>query len=80
MSTKPQIGKNLYRGVLWRGRNQTQRARAALSRILYEEPGPQTQAMLITKVAVALGEIESVFSELDEIGRNARTKRNARRK
>jgi hypothetical protein len=79
MSTKPQIGKNIYRGVLWRGRNQTQKARAALSRILYEEPGPQTQAILITKVAVALGEIESVFSELDEIGRNARKKEGRQR-
>ena len=78
MTSKPEIGKNAYKEALARGRNAAHAARQALSRIVDEQPGPQTLALLIAKTALSLGQIEAVLNELDEIGRNARngTKKN----
>jgi hypothetical protein len=72
MTSKPEVGKNAFNQVLVRGRNATHAARQALRRLVDEQPGPQTTALLIAKAALSLGEIESVLNELDEIGRNAR--------
>jgi len=72
MSNKPEIGRNIYNEVLRRGRLKTQAAREGLRRIVEENPGPQTTAMLVTKVALALGDIEAVLTELDQIGRAAK--------
>lgn len=72
MTHKPAIGKSVFNATLMRGRNANQSARQALRRLIDETPGPQTTAMLIAKAALALGEIEVVFNELGEIGRNAR--------
>lgn len=72
MTHKPQIGRNVYRDALVRGRNGTTVARRAMLRIVEENPGPQTTALLIAKAALALGEIEAALNELDEIGRNAK--------
>ena len=72
MTSKPQVGKNLYNQALARGRAAKESARNALRRIVEESPGPQTQALLITKTALALIEIGAVFEELDEIGRNTK--------
>ncbi len=73
MSSKPEIGKNIYNEALRRGRMKARAGRDALRRIVEDEPGPQTTAMLVTRVALALGEIEAVFTELDEIGRQAKS-------
>lgn len=72
MTTKPQLGRTLYLDALRRGREQTKIIRHSLRRLLEENPGPQTQAMLITKIALASGSIEAVFTELDEFGRAAK--------
>lgn len=72
MPTKPQLGRNLYRDLLRRGRENTQAMREALRRLVEERPGPQTQAQLIMKIAMANGNLEAIFSELDEIGKTAK--------
>jgi hypothetical protein len=72
MTSPPDVGKNIYREVLQRGRIKTKSARDALRRIVEENPGPQTQALLLTKAALALGDIEAVLTELDEIGQHAK--------
>ena len=72
MTDKPAVGGFLYNQVLVRGRNGTTSARQALRRLVEEQPGPQTTALLIAQAALALGEIEAVLNELHEIGRNAK--------
>lgn len=72
MTNKPDVGKNVYKDALRRGRIKTQEAREALRRIVEESPGPQTTAMLITRVALALGSIEAIWTEFDDIGRTAK--------
>jgi thioredoxin-like negative regulator of GroEL len=72
MSDKPAIGRNVYNQAINRGRHAQSTARQALRRILDEQPGPQTTALLLAKAALALGEIEAILNELDEIGRNAK--------
>jgi len=37
-----------------------------------ESPGPQTQALLLTQTALAIGELEAILVELDQIGQQAR--------
>ena len=74
MTDKPQVGKYLYKQVLTRGRNATNDARKALKMIVNNQPGPQTMSMLITQLAISVGEIEAVLNELDEIGRETRTR------
>jgi len=76
MTDKPAIGKNVWDRALVDGRNATSAARQALDRLIDEQPGPQTTALLIAKVAVQLGKIEAVLNELDGIGRNARSTKN----
>ena len=72
MTDKPAIGKNVWDAALVDGRNATNAARQALDRLIEEQPGPQTTALLIAKVALQLGKIEVVLNQLDEIGRNAK--------
>lgn len=73
MPTPAQIGKNQYREAIRKGRGNNQKIREALRRLFEDKPGPQTQAMLITQIAVATGNNEAVFSELDEIGRQTKS-------
>lgn len=73
MTTKPQIGRNLYNDAIQRVKAGTQVSRECLRRILNESPGPQTLAMLVAKIAVEIGHIEAAVNDLDEIGRNAKT-------
>jgi hypothetical protein len=72
MTTKPLVGKNIYNQELARGKNAVDAIRKSLLRIIEENPGPQTQALLIARSALALNEIGSVLEQLDEIGRNTR--------
>jgi hypothetical protein len=75
MSTKPQLGKNIFNDELSKGRQATASLRAALDKLV-EEPGPQTRAVLIAKAALSLSKLEAVLNQLDEIGRNARKNSN----
>jgi hypothetical protein len=72
MTTKPQIGRNIFNEQIVRGRHVSQEARDALRRLIDEDPGPQTRAMLIAKIALSVGQIEAVLNELDQIGREAK--------
>jgi predicted Zn-dependent protease len=54
--------------VIVRGRNALNEARDSLRRLIDEQPGPQTSAMLIARAAVRLGQIDQALNELDEIG------------
>ena len=72
MSHKPGIGKNVFNEALVRGRIATNTASQALRRLLEEQPGPQTTALLIAKAALSLREIEAALNQLDEIGRHAK--------
>jgi pyruvate kinase len=71
MTTKPQLGKNVYKEELAKGREATESLRRALDQLI-EEPGPQTRALLIAKAAIALSKIEAMLNQLDEIGRNTK--------
>lgn len=71
MTSKPQLGKNIFNDELQKGRLATESMRQALDRLI-EEPGPQSRSLLIAKAAVALSKLEAVLNQLDEIGRNAR--------
>lgn len=73
MPTPAQIGKNQYRELIRRARENNQTIREALRRLSQDNPGPQTQAVLITRIAVATGSNEAIFAELDEIGRRAKS-------
>ncbi len=73
MPTPAQIGKNQYRELIRRARENNQTIREALRRLSQDNPGPQTQAVLITRIAVATGSNEAIFSELDEIGRQTKS-------
>jgi hypothetical protein len=47
-------------------------ARESLGRIVDEQPGPQTTALLIARAGIKLGEITEVLNQLEELGRKAR--------
>jgi hypothetical protein len=73
MSTHPPgIGKNVYRQLVASARLAASCARESLRRIIEEQPGPQTTALLIARAGIKLGEISETLNELDELGRNAR--------
>lgn len=72
MSNKPEIGKTIFNQQLVRGWHASQDAREALRRLIDEQPGPQTTAMLIAKIALSVGQFEAVLNELDQIGREAK--------
>lgn len=72
MASKNVIGGYKFNDALARGLQSTQKARNALRRILDENPGPMTEAQLLAKAGVELGEIESALNELQEIGRQAK--------
>ena len=72
MSHPAELGKNNYRQVLAQGRMAATSARESLRRIVEEQPGPQTTALLIARAGIQLGTITEVLNQLDEIGRKAR--------
>ncbi len=51
--------------------NANKAAREALRRIIEEQPGPQTMALLIARTANALGDNLDALRELEQIGENA---------
>ena len=73
MTDKPGIGRNIYRQEIARGRQSVEAIRRSLLRLNEDPaPGPREAAQLITRAALALNEIQSVFSSLDAIGQHAR--------
>ncbi len=74
MTDKPKPGGYVYSEIIQSGRTKTKIARDALRKIVEENPGPQTLAMGITRVALVLGDIEAILSQLEQIGRDAKNK------
>jgi hypothetical protein len=72
MTHPAEIGKNNYRQILAQTRMATSAARESLRRIVEEQPGPQTTALLIARAGIKLGEISEGLNQLEEIGRKAR--------
>lgn len=73
MTDKPGIGRNIYRQEITRGRQSAEAIRRSLQRLVEDPPpGPREAAQLITRAALALNEIQSVFASLDAIGQYAR--------
>lgn len=72
MSSTPQPGRTAYNSAIARGKVANQRIQRALE-VLSDSPGPETRAVLITKIALALIENESALTELEQIGRQAKT-------
>jgi hypothetical protein len=75
MTDKPDVGRNIYNAAIQRGRMKTHVAREALRRLVEDAPGQQTASMLITRVALSIGEIEAVLTELYQIGQHAKSMR-----
>lgn len=75
MTTKPQLGRNIYQDAIFRAKDSLKNVRGNLKRIVNESPGPQTLAMLITKIALEIGNAEEAVRELEEIGRNAKNQK-----
>jgi predicted Zn-dependent protease len=55
------------RAELTRVMNSNTAAQAFLRRILNEQPGPQTHAMLLARIAASLGEQHEAITELQQI-------------
>lgn len=55
------------RGELTRAMNANSHAQANLRRLLNEQPGPQTQAILLAKTASFLGENLEALMELQRV-------------
>jgi hypothetical protein len=73
MSTKPQIGGNIYNDELEQLRHAAEQIRQALSQLV-EEPGEKARALLIAKAAVELNKIQASLIQLDRIGRDTKGK------
>ena len=72
MSNKPQLGKNIWNDEIENGREATRTLKDILKRFR-ADPGPMTRAQLIANAALAIADLEAVFSELDKIGREAKS-------
>jgi hypothetical protein len=72
MATKRAVGGYAFRAELTRGKQATLVVRVSLRRVVEEQPGPQTQAMLLARAALALGEIQAALDAIDEIAKAAR--------
>lgn len=75
MSQAPQVGRNAWNNALGRARVTSQRIHKVLEIFMDTNPGPETRAVLITKIALALMELGGVLDELEQIGRQAKKER-----
>ena len=67
--TKKRVGGYAFRQEIARARLANSRARAAVRRMVEEQPGPQLTALLAAKMANALGEILDALDEIERICR-----------
>ena len=73
--SKTQVGGYEFNYELTRIRNAANTIRDALSRIIEENPGPQTIYALIAKSAVQIGIILDAISKIEEIGKRQKKQR-----
>lgn len=71
--TQKQIGGYGFRQECTDIRNSAAAIRTALSRIIEENPGPQTTAMLVAKMAIEVSKIANAVNLIEEIGKQHRT-------
>jgi hypothetical protein len=72
MSTTADVGKNAFNQAIYRGRMANKAAREALRRIIDEQPGPQTTAILLAKAGLQLGISDEAFLDVEQIGQKAK--------
>ena len=72
MSTPPQLGRGIFNDALAKARLANMNIESALD-TLAENPGPETRAVLISKITLALYKNEMALSDLERIGRQAKS-------
>jgi len=73
--SKTQIGGYEFNQELVRIRNAANTIRESLSKILEGNPGPQTILALIAQTALQIPIILNAVSNIEKIGKDAKTKR-----
>lgn len=72
MSHPADLGGSIWKAEIARARDAASAIRNALTRIIDEQPGPLTTAMLLAKSGLALSEVEAAITHLEQIGRKAK--------
>jgi len=68
--TKRKLGGYAFNYEITRARQACRGIRRSLKRIIDEKPGPQASAVLLTRAALSLGDIEEAIAELERIGKH----------
>jgi hypothetical protein len=71
--TKQQIGGYEFKNQCNEIRNSTSAIRKSLTRIIEENPGPQTTAVLIAKMALEVSNITNAVTNIEAIGKGNKT-------
>lgn len=74
MTTPRSMGGSVMVALVAKGLRANSQARESLRRILDERPGPQTQAALIARAAIGLGECAEALVEIQQIAAKAKAK------
>jgi len=70
MTSPNRVGGYVFKSELSRGKRNSEIARDSLRRIVDDESaGPQTTAMLVAKIALALAEVDAALRKIEEISR-----------
>jgi predicted Zn-dependent protease len=67
VTNKRKVGGYAMRQEICRAVNANQAAREALRRLIDDNPGPQTMAILVARAANALGENLAAIREIERI-------------
>jgi hypothetical protein len=70
--TIKKVGGYIFQQELTRAKNSNRLARTMLRRIVDENPGAASMAMMIAKTANALGENLEALQEIEQISQSAR--------
>lgn len=69
MSTPNAVGGYVWKAEISRLKNNSLTARQSLRKIVDENTGPQTTAILLARAALALAEVDAATARLEEIAR-----------
>jgi hypothetical protein len=75
MTRPPAIGATVWNQTLVKGKNASRVIRQAARRIIEEQPGPQTTALLLARIGISVADIDEAFDELEKIGEKAKAAR-----
>jgi hypothetical protein len=73
--TKRKVGGYEFNYQINRAMNECSNIREHLRKIVEQKVGPQTQALLLTKSALGIGEVEEILRNLAEIGADIKERR-----